>query len=50
MTVKVIYLNGVFEYFRGVESVTQSQGWFVLHFIDGGDILIDHRLKIEISH
>lgn len=33
MTVKVIYLNGVFEYFRGIKSITQSssQNWnFIL--------------------
>lgn len=50
MTVKVIYLNGVFNYFRGIESITQSKRGFVLHPIKGADILIDYRLKMEITY
>ena len=50
MTVKVIYLNGAFEYFHGIESITQSKRGFVLHPNKGNDILIDRRLKIEISY
>lgn len=50
MTVKIVYLNGVFEYFRGIESVTQSKRGFVLHPIKEADILIDYRLKMEISY
>lgn len=50
MTVKIVYLNGVFEYFRGIESVTQTKRGFILHPIKGADILIDYRLKMEISY
>lgn len=50
MTVKVIYLNGVFNYFRGIESITQSKRGFILHPIKGADILIDCRLKMEITY
>ena len=45
MTVKVIYLNGVFEYFYDIQSVTRTDEGFLLHPIDGNDIIIDFRLN-----
>lgn len=49
MTVRVIYLNGVFEYFYDIESVTRTNEGFLLHTIDGEEIMIDFRLKLEVT-
>lgn len=49
MIVKVIYLNGCFEYFYDIESITSSNEGMILHPAEGGDIVIDYRLKLEVS-
>ena len=49
MTVKVIYLNNCFEYFYDIEGITKSNEVFMLHQSEGGIIMIDARLKLEVS-
>lgn len=49
MTVKVIYLNGVFEYFYDIENVTITNEGFLLHTIEDEEIMIDFRLKLEVT-
>lgn len=50
MTVKVIYLNGCWEYVRGVKSVSADGGYFLVELENGSTLEFDRRLKLEISY
>ena len=49
MTVKVVYLNGCFEFIRNVENIYTDHIWFVLKLRGGAIKKYDRRLKLEVS-
>ena len=50
MTVKVVYLNGYFEFVRNVENICTNNMWFVLILKNGTVKKLDRRLKLEVSY
>lgn len=50
MTVKVVYLNGYFEFVRNVENICTNNMWFVLILKNGAVKKLDRRLKLEVSY
>lgn len=50
MTVKVVYLNGYFEFVRNVENICTNNMWFVLILKNGVVKKFDRRLKLEVSY
>lgn len=50
MTVKVVYLNGYFEFVRNVENICTNNMWFVLILKNGTIKKLDRRLKLEVSY
>lgn len=50
MTVKVVYLNGYFEFVRNVENICTNNMWFVLILKNGVVKKLDRRLKLEVSY
>lgn len=49
MTVKVVYLNGYFEFVRNVETICTNNMWFVLILRCGSIKKYDRRLNLEVS-
>lgn len=49
MTVKVMYLNGYFEFVRNVENIFTDDFWFVLRLRSGFIKKYDRRLNLEVS-
>ena len=49
MTVKIVYLNGCFEYIRNVRSIRYENYEYVLELENGRKVEYDERLKLEIS-
>lgn len=49
MTVKIMYLNGTFEFMKDVKSITTQEGWFVITLRNEFKRRIDKRLKLEVS-
>lgn len=49
MTVKIVYLNGYFEYVRNVENIYTDNIWFVLKLRGETIKKYDRRLKLEVS-
>jgi len=49
MTVKVVYLNGYFEFVRNVETICTNKMWFVLILRCGSIKKYDRRLNLEVS-
>lgn len=50
MTVKVVYLNGYFDFVRNVETICTNNMWFVLILKNGTVKKLDRRLKLEVSY
>ena len=50
MTLKVVHLNGYFEFVRNVENICTSNMWFVLILKNGAVKKLDRRLKLEVSY
>ena len=50
MTVKVVYLNGYFEFVRNVENICTNNMWFVLILKNGTIKKLDRRLKLEVLY
>lgn len=50
MIVKVLYLNGCWEYVRRVKSVSTDGGYFLVELENGSTLEFDRRLKLEISY
>lgn len=50
MTVKVVHLNGYFEFVRNVENICTNNMWFVLILKNGTVKKLDRRLKLEVSY
>lgn len=50
MTVKVVHLNGYFEFVRNVENICTNNMWFVLILKNGAVKKFDRRLKLEVSY
>ena len=50
MTVKVVYLNGYFEFVRNVENICTNNMWFVLILKNGVVKKLDRCLKLEVSY
>lgn len=50
VTVKVVYLNGYFEFVRNVENICTNNMWFVLILKSGTIKKLDRRLKLEVSY
>lgn len=50
MTVKVVYLNGYFDFVRNVETICTNNMWFVLILKNGVVKKFDRRLKLEVSY
>lgn len=50
MTVKVLYLNGCWEYVRGVKKVSADGEYFLVELENGSTLEFDCRLKLEISY
>jgi len=48
VTVKVMYLNGYFEFIRNVDTICTNNMWFVLILENGTVKKIDRRLKLEV--
>lgn len=48
MLVKIKYLNGCFEYVRNVENIVCENANYKLFLKDGGVLMFDSRLKLEI--
>lgn len=48
MTVKIVYLNGYFEYVRNVENIYAENIWLVLKLRGGTIKKYDRRLKLEV--
>lgn len=49
MTVKVIYLNGCWEYVRNICSIRCSNAYYFLESANGDTYEFDSRLKLEIT-
>lgn len=49
MTIKVIYLNGSWEYVRNVKCISCRDPWYFLELNNGNTIKYDSRLKLEIE-
>ena len=49
MTVKIIYLNGAFEFMKDVKSITTQEGLFIVTLRNEYVRKIDKRLKLEVS-
>ena len=50
MTVKVVYLNGYFDFVRNVETICTNNMWFVLILKNGTIKKLDRRLRLEVSY
>lgn len=50
MTVKVVHLNGYFEFVRNVENICTNNMLFVLILKNGAVKKLDRRLKLEVSY
>lgn len=49
MTVKVIYLNGCWEYIRNVKSIGYETYEYRLELSDGSILEFDGRLRLEVE-
>lgn len=50
MIVKVLYLNGCWEYIRNVKSISIDNRYFLIELHNGSVKKFDLRLKLEISN
>lgn len=49
MTIKIIYLNGCWEYVRNVKHISCQEPWYFLELHNGSILKFDARLKLEVS-
>lgn len=49
MTVQVIYLNGCWEYIRGVKSIVQEPHQYRLELLNGSVIRFDDRMTLKVT-